>query len=488
MRLSLKKRNNRQQISSYDLLKPLNEKEQSLIQGGGGPYTTAQLMTMFLNNAPSSLGSQLTDTQLAEFTQVINQLNSTAVGSQILDALYQTGDKITLAYNKSIDNGQGDQFDPNVNATTNTTSLSFGFFGVPTNSSGTALAPAADAGAINFQFISHELYHAYEHLSAYPDNTPANATANSGFYSSVRVELDAEIFAGMAMTEYDASNSNANFIPILNGIGEYTPDMVAGSNQTSAANTAFSAAWTALVTNKTYTLANYNILIENFTAGSQYSNGNPIAGENANPITATTSNVIATLFNTAYNPPAPVGGSSYTPPSGSGSAGSAGGASGNYSTIQAGDGSTLIISNNTYTVISNGTATTTNSNGTTSSSTVTNYFTGTASVGVVTNYSYVDAKGNIITEQVDSNGSLIGYSVITPADPNNPPAQTPPPPQIQPIPPASYSSTDPTGTDGSSDTASNGTGSGSGDDGSGDSGDDGDAGGDGDDAYITYYA
>lgn len=145
--------------------------------------------------------------------------------------------------------------------------------------------------ATHFGTIAHELYHVYAYFTM---STPEYTS----YKSTVRKELDAYLFEYMANAEYDQMN---NILDWNKSYTKWDSSLYAGGRNSSENTFAMSTAWYHIFHDKTFTVDDYNTLIDNFKSTPQ-GGGNLYAGLTTGHIDSTTfsSSKIEDLFSTAY--------------------------------------------------------------------------------------------------------------------------------------------------------------------------------------------
>jgi hypothetical protein len=189
---------------------------------------------------------------LSVFKKEISDLDSTSIGHQMLQDLYNAkSDKIHVTGDIPINGTAGGQYIKEGNKI---------YLGnLETNTSDPFYNEA-----LNFTYISHEMFHAYLDNTLY---SGYETNASKKYKSDVRSEIDPSMFAFMASFQYDMvhniafDDSNSH----IRAGGSLAVDSPQNESQTVVKN-----AWDDIFLNGNFTIANYNIIEKNFYTGTTY--------------------------------------------------------------------------------------------------------------------------------------------------------------------------------------------------------------------------
>ncbi len=235
--------------------------EQIQIRGGG--FIDDLMTNIFINSNQMPWSSD----DITIFKGILTELNSTSIGHRVLQDIYNAGKEITLYQNTQP--GLVTQF-------TGPGGVKYFLDGGDWTNFGTANYAHAQL----FKLVSHELYHAYQRIV----DIPGFIADNSGYFGTVRKELDADIFSIMTAVESDRFNGTQYSWDLFNS-DYYPSEFSFASTQTSTAYLNFNSAWNDVFANHNFSTQNYNTLIENFLSGSTYTQGVVGAGSSLSTTT-----------------------------------------------------------------------------------------------------------------------------------------------------------------------------------------------------------
>ncbi|MBB5643764.1 hypothetical protein [Pedobacter cryoconitis] len=203
---------------------------------------------------------------ISVFKKEVSDLASTAVGYQMLEALYNAqSDKIFITGDMPTDPKALAQY---VKTSSSVSKIYLGQLDTNTTD------PYSSA-SLNFGIISHELFHAYLGSVLFSGTA---TRASEQYRNNLRSEIDASMFAFMATVEYDIVHNlsyNDDNSHIRTGIS-----VTLGDPQTESEK-AFKNAWDDIFFNGNFNIDNYNVLEKNFATGSTYKLA---TGKNDDPI------------------------------------------------------------------------------------------------------------------------------------------------------------------------------------------------------------